>query len=163
MQRCGIFELVNFWCTKWFTRLVVLYTVKSFNFVGSKFHGFGKKDNFVGTWIRGFCISGNKTRVKINVRWDKSLWLRWTTKSTKFNPPRKLMLLQYCCWELNTNRIMYPFIELCLTHLLGCIYWFYAGCLYVWINVTSFLHVCSHLSSVWFQKISSCQNSSYQA
>jgi len=35
-------------------------TVKSFNFDGKKFYGFGKKSHVDGTLIHGFCISGNK-------------------------------------------------------------------------------------------------------
>ena len=39
-------------------------TVKSFNFMGTKFRGLTSIDMFVDTWIRGFQIIHNSARAK---------------------------------------------------------------------------------------------------
>jgi len=83
----------SFYVLKLFTCIsrAFLYTVKSFNSIGQKFMVLKKKTIFrwdVNLWILHF-------RDKIIVQWDLILWLKVNWSNTKFNPPWKLIILQY--------------------------------------------------------------------
>jgi len=71
-----------------------LYTVKSFYFVGTKFHGL-MMDMFVDTWICGFQIILNITKVNWYLVELLNSWIVPPTKYKKLNAQQIKMTLQY--------------------------------------------------------------------
>jgi len=69
-------------------------TVNSINFVVTKFHYLQTLGMFVDTWIRGFQIICNITRLKKCFIGILNLWIALPTKYMKLNAPRLLMISQ---------------------------------------------------------------------
>jgi len=73
----------------------VALTVKSFNFVGTKFSGLMTMNMFMDTWICGFQIILNITKVNKYFVGILNLWIVLPPEYMKFNVQRIKMISQY--------------------------------------------------------------------
>jgi len=68
----------------------------SFNFVGTNFHGL----TMMGTWICGFQIIRNITKVNKYFVWILNSWIAKPMKNTKLNVQQIKLILQYYMFPL---------------------------------------------------------------